>query len=206
MARPERRVNHLKVQHDSDHRVQQTQARLKEAMLDMMAEKPLHKITVMDLCRACQRNRATFYAHYLDIYDLAEAMEEDVLSDLEQLMAQINAPSYSSEEVSQAFFCFLHAHKQALQTFLRGENSARFTQKIDQKIMPYFELKVRQKYEVPLTCPPHTLPLLLRFIATGYYSFFTQALRTEDISITQLAQFASRLGDACLSEFLKGPT
>lgn len=169
----------------------------------MMAEKPLHRITVKDLCRACQLNRATFYAHYQDIYDLAESMEEDLLSALTQMMEQINGQPRSSEEVSQAFFDFLLVHKRALQTFLTNENGVGFTQKITKKILPYFEQQVLQKYEVPLTAAPQTLPLLLRFITSGYYSFFYQALQTQAVSATQLAQYASRLGDACLSEFFK---
>lgn len=199
-------VNNMKIQNEGDPRVQQTRARLKTSMLELMAQKPLHRITVMDLCRVCQLNRATFYAHFQDIYDLAQSMEEDIVSDLERLMTQINGQSLTSEEISQAFFDFLQSRKSALLTFLSGENSGRFTQKVTQKIMPYFELKVRQKYAVSPNAAAHTLPLLLRFIASGYYSFFSQALQTEDVNLTQLAQFASRLGDACLSEFLKGPS
>ncbi|EKC69722.1 TetR family HTH transcriptional regulator [human gut metagenome] len=40
--------------------------------------KPLEKITVKELCESARINKSTFYAHYKDIYDLSDAMEEEV--------------------------------------------------------------------------------------------------------------------------------
>ena len=37
-----------------------------------MGEKPLDKITVVDIAEDCQVNRQTFYYHFQDIYDLVE--------------------------------------------------------------------------------------------------------------------------------------
>lgn len=48
------------------------------ALKQMMAVKPMEKITVKDLVEICSVNRQTFYYHFDDVYDLLEwVFEED---------------------------------------------------------------------------------------------------------------------------------
>ena len=61
-----------------DHRVRLTKLLLREAFLDLLVEKPVAKITVKELCEQANVNRATFYAHYRDLFDLHEEIERDL--------------------------------------------------------------------------------------------------------------------------------
>lgn len=61
-----------------DHRVRLTKMMLRDSFLDLMQEKPVGKITVKELCDKAGVNRATFYSHYTDIYDLYEEIERDL--------------------------------------------------------------------------------------------------------------------------------
>ena len=49
---------------------QMTKRALVASLKDLLAEKPLDKITVTDLTEHCGVNRMTFYYHFKDIYDL----------------------------------------------------------------------------------------------------------------------------------------
>ena len=51
---------------------QMTKRALVASLKDLLAEKPLDKITVTDLTEHCGVNRMTFYVHFKDIYDLVE--------------------------------------------------------------------------------------------------------------------------------------
>ena len=44
-----------------------TKKAINQAFLDILAEKPLEKITVRDITERCGINRNTFYYHYQDI-------------------------------------------------------------------------------------------------------------------------------------------
>ena len=44
--------------------------RMKGAMLELMNTTPFEKITVRLICEKAKVNRSTFYAHYMDIYDM----------------------------------------------------------------------------------------------------------------------------------------
>lgn len=63
-----------------DIRIEKTRAAIKEAFLSLRTEKPLEKITIKELCRLAQINKSTFYSHYDDIYDLANAIEVETIS------------------------------------------------------------------------------------------------------------------------------
>ena len=64
-------------------RRQDSRRRMETALVRLLQDRELEKITVKEICAAAEVNRTTFYANYLDIYDLADAvqksMEETVL-------------------------------------------------------------------------------------------------------------------------------
>lgn len=64
----------------TDARVRYTRMRIREAFLACLAEKPVSKITVKELCDMAEINRATFYKHYADPFDLLDKLEGEALS------------------------------------------------------------------------------------------------------------------------------
>lgn len=58
----------------SDRRVKYTKAALEEALLDLMAEKPIDRISVKELCDKADVNRSTFYAHYGSPQELLDSI------------------------------------------------------------------------------------------------------------------------------------
>lgn len=51
---------------------QTTKKALAASLKKLLMEKPLDKITVIDIVEDCEVNRQTFYYHFQDIYDLVE--------------------------------------------------------------------------------------------------------------------------------------
>ena len=55
-----------------------TKRALEASLKKMLLKKPVTKITINDITEDCGVNRATFYYHFKDIYDLIEwSCEED---------------------------------------------------------------------------------------------------------------------------------
>ena len=77
----------------NNQRSRETDDRIQKTLFAILTEenKPLDKITVSEVCKKAEINRSTFYAHYMDIYDIAEKVDramaegvtEHVLSRLE---------------------------------------------------------------------------------------------------------------------------
>ena len=70
-----------------DYRKGVTQKIIKEAMIELLEEKPLHKIKVKELCEKAGINRATFYNNFEDIYNLYEKLENDFFENYEKVIA-----------------------------------------------------------------------------------------------------------------------
>lgn len=56
--------------------------KLKEAMLTLLKDMDFEKITVKMICEKAEVNRSTFYAHYADIYEIMEQMENHLNEEL----------------------------------------------------------------------------------------------------------------------------
>ena len=61
-----------------DLRVKRTKTNIINAFLRLCAKKPPERITVKELADLAEINKATFYLHYKDIYDLLETLENDL--------------------------------------------------------------------------------------------------------------------------------
>lgn len=65
----------------TDARVRYTRKVIKEILLRLLREKSIKEITVKEICDLAEINRATFYTHYKDAYDLLEQIENELLED-----------------------------------------------------------------------------------------------------------------------------
>lgn len=74
--------------HDAptDLRIRRTHKFLQEALVDLMSEKGFEALTVGDIAERAMINRATFYRHYEDKYDLVAKIFEETS---ERLVAQM---------------------------------------------------------------------------------------------------------------------
>ena len=59
---------------------------IKEEFIDLLQKKPIHKISIKNICERVQINRSTFYYYFIDIYDVLEQIEKDWLDHFEKLI------------------------------------------------------------------------------------------------------------------------
>ncbi len=79
-----------------DRRVRRTRAAIKDSFLALCREKGLEAITVKEVMSLANVNRATFYAHFANLEELAAAIESDTASAIaarcEEVMAGTSEP------------------------------------------------------------------------------------------------------------------
>ncbi|MCM1182536.1 MAG: TetR/AcrR family transcriptional regulator [Roseburia sp.] len=66
---------------------------IKNALIALLREKPLNKITVTDIVSRAQLNRGTFYAHYPDIGSLIQSIEDEIVQTLCDLLCALEEPN-----------------------------------------------------------------------------------------------------------------
>ena len=69
-----------------DRRIRKTRDTLKRTLAELVREKDLRDITVRDITEKADLNRGTFYLHYKDVYDLMEKMEDDLISEIQEMI------------------------------------------------------------------------------------------------------------------------
>ena len=69
-----------------------THERIKKAFAELLAEKKaLNKITVAELAERAKVTRGTFYAHYDNIFEVAEELENEFISKLDSSAGQMTS-------------------------------------------------------------------------------------------------------------------
>lgn len=64
-----------------DTRVRYTKSVLKEALLQLLKDKPIAKVTIKELCETAKLNRGTFYLHYNEPNDVLREIEKEFVQE-----------------------------------------------------------------------------------------------------------------------------
>ena len=70
-----------------DHRTRVTKMLIRRAFTDLLRVKPVQSISIKELCEKAGVNRGTFYAHYASVHDLLMQMEDEMLSEINEVLA-----------------------------------------------------------------------------------------------------------------------
>ncbi len=76
-------------------RTQMTRLLFRTALVELMQEKPFHKITIKEICERADLNRATFYLHYAEQKDLLDDVVREVQ---EKTIAYLSGFTYTGDE------------------------------------------------------------------------------------------------------------
>lgn len=95
----------------NDARVRYTQKILKESFLKLLKEKPVNKITVKEVCELASLNRATFYTHYSDCFDLMEKIEEELVETFASSIRKID--SFDVRALIEAIYMMVEENEEA---------------------------------------------------------------------------------------------
>lgn len=63
-------------------RRQRSQEKIERVFIELLQKKELNKITVSEICKLSGLNRSTFYANYIDTYDLADRIKKNLEDEL----------------------------------------------------------------------------------------------------------------------------
>ena len=85
-------------------RRRESRDRIENALITLLQNRELNKISITEICSLAEVNRTTFYANYLDIYDLADAVQERLLHDVMNLYREEIEQKRSSHDFLRLFY------------------------------------------------------------------------------------------------------
>lgn len=117
-------------------KVIETKKKIKDAFMQLYNEKPITKITIREISNLAKINRGTFYAYYMDIYDLLEQIENEFYSEMIHKIRYIMVQLLKDyEEVSVITMIeFLSENKDTLRVLLGKDNETNFIKKVKSEV------------------------------------------------------------------------
>lgn len=70
--------------------------KIEKTFVELVQTKEINEISVTDICKITHLNRSTFYANYLDIYDLADKIREKLEAEVNDLYREERERKYNS--------------------------------------------------------------------------------------------------------------
>ncbi len=104
-----------------DRRARMTRKILKQSLIELMKEKPIHEISIKKICETADINRSTFYHHYGSQYELFDDIFNDVSSDVYTLVQKHFGKENYIELILEDTFVYLEKHR-ATTIILLSEN------------------------------------------------------------------------------------
>ena len=66
-------------------RRKESQEKIEKVFLNLIHAKEINEISVTEICKLAKINRSTFYANYLDVYDLSDKIVEKIINNVYHL-------------------------------------------------------------------------------------------------------------------------
>ena len=115
-----------------DRRVKYTKMVLKESFITLLEKKDISQITIKEICEEADINRATFYAHYNDQYDLLRKIENELLDNINFHLAEYDQQNNNVNIVktTEKIFEYLRENARVYKLLLNEHGDFSFQKKL----------------------------------------------------------------------------
>lgn len=84
-------------------RKRESKEKIEKVFVEFLQTKEINEISVTDICKKANLNRSTFYANYLDIYDLADKIREKLEIEVDNLYSEERENKQNSHNFLKLF-------------------------------------------------------------------------------------------------------
>ncbi len=168
-----------------DLRVKKTLKSIDNAFFELRKKKTIEKISVRELSEHAMINKATFYLHYRDIYDLAETLEEKLIDSIIDEIKHLRL-RYSKTEtrlLAETLSRAIILHREEIET-LYGTGNNRFVYRLEDRLKHYIFTNSDSIRNTP------EMNIILTFMIQGSYHAH---IRNSNIDAETLRRTTSEL-------------
>lgn len=105
--------------------------KIEQVFVELLQKHDIKDVSITNICKLAKINRSTFYANYIDIYDLMNKLKEHMISDFYELYKEEVETGYNSSNYLKLFY-----HIKENQVFYRTYFKLQLDN-IDMELLPY---------------------------------------------------------------------
>jgi hypothetical protein len=185
--------------HSDDRRARRSRRLLKQGLSELLREKKFSDISAKDITERMDLNRGTFYLHYADTYDLLQNLEQDVLTNAQEMIDahRAEAGGDTLRPIFEPLLDYIVENRALCRALFVNNASSDFTGKVYQLLYQNgFDL-IRRRFP---NAPEKQMEYLLNFIAFGLIGLMREWFDTDmELSKDDLLHMADQLvaGASC---------
>lgn len=111
-------------------RVKMTKMLLNDSFIKFLAEEPLSRITIKEICEDADVNRSTYYAHFTDPYDQLKKMEADIIADMtiyvDSIVTEGLRDDKKQRQITKGILEYIQSKKRVFQVLLGKSGDLNF--------------------------------------------------------------------------------
>ena len=175
-----------------DKRCKKTRKAIKTSLIKLMCKKEISAITITEIAEEADINRKTFYAHYKDLYDILDEMENDLIEKLFHILdnADIMRSMYNPYPLFHELTAEINKDFEFYSLLVQSKNYNSLLNKIQE----VFKEKLLELITESTKTDQELLPFIIDFISSGIVSAYKEWFSSDrNISLEQLSKALSML-------------
>ena len=155
----------MNYQAKEDRRVRKTKKVLRESLAELLTEKSIQNITIRELTDKADVHRSTFYANFVDIYDLYNHVVETVINELRVLFTGTH--DLDSTQCNILLLEYISANKQISRLVMGSNAGTSFVHRVSALFKNIYVAHWMITYNIEL--PSYKLEAYAHFLFSGYF-------------------------------------
>ena len=177
-----------------DRRQIRTKRRIREALMALVMEKPVEKITIKELAERADIDRKTFYLHYGSIGEVLSEMQAELLEKLENVISgyDLFQPDFDALALFREINGVILESSDFYRRMLIMDRYSFFYDKLKESMKTYLNDKYGDNLE-NTSVSRVKLDLYLEYVTTGVMALYVLWLRHQEFDLDEVAQAASEI-------------
>lgn len=176
----------------TDRRVKYTKMVLRESLIELLKEKSISRLTIKELCQRADINRATFYSHYADQFDLLKQIESEFIADINSYLDHfvVEAGETNMVQILAKIFEYIAENSELCHVLLGNNGNIDF----QNYIMKIVSERVVFQWQKKTRVDEATAEYIYTYVATGSIGVIRKWLQDDNPKPPQhMAEFVSHL-------------
>ncbi len=155
----------------TDLRVVKTRRTIKNALIELVAEKELSDITISELSKRAQINRKTFYRHYKAVPDVVTELENEILEKFSHILKRSNTSVLDVRAVLRGIGELVDGQREYFQKLLKFNPDLFGGGKIKAMLKKALMVSLKNSRRA---CDEKTLSAVSEFVVSGVLSLYAE--------------------------------